>query len=724
MNIFHVTLDFQGVKGTANVLYPCEISFADEDFRTAISELINVRLPASMILIICPAGLENRTKTIYENLGYDSDRKFASISHIVVLPYRIDGSLCSDRIILLYGETISFPDSILTEVAQACISNSLSKTNYKLHPPHGYKFRKPSGKEVDLFLRAGNMLSEPALLLPFSYLILCKMPASVRTIYIDSFTILSFALRIQSLFFYFTSHNHGMERIVPTIEVFRSYDVSADFRLPNSDDYYIVISASSSNDLGQKLVNEHGADSSRIIHLLGVGPSDCELANSSIHFINEQVNHKMVHPTNVIGISTEEFMVSHGNTTPVRLVRQHVDKKHSDELGNEFYQHCLQLSSSGQEVGYGPFSTFSICTDTNHKWSSGFKTWLNQTVLCEIPITSGAIVHLDDPMSKKMAQTILTLLHRYTSVGNIPICSYANLENIQSELQNISSVTVVAFQDPGLQKFANISMQLRAYPSLHRNFVLGYAFPESKAQFNRMVNDIKLTPESIPDYQFSSFLVSPVGSIESHNSIHNDYGIDSSRVEELSPQIHPKIIHRLSHGCKSSVFFPSLKGEKLQLRGGSIFFSKNSGGENVCMSQEVVYLAVALALQQARDETSRLPPDLRFDSNPFIKTVINPTMFWRYNDGILQAAILRALSMSELDFSADTDLSAQFREIAIAVLIDASNMNGEAALEFLAAVASKKISLITDDFEKIESTARSNEQLDLLWDLFTDNRPF
>ena len=184
------------------------------------------------------------------------------------------------------------------------------------------------------------------------------------------------------------------------------------------------------------------------------------------------------------------------------------------------------------------------------------------------------------------------------------------------------------------------------------------------------------------------------------NPFFTDYGIDRSRADELSSRIGKKVVRRLRQGmltCNSEsnpdIFFPSLQGNKLELRGGSIFFTDDENAEESeeqTLSQDVVYLAVVLALQQAREEEISLPLEFKFDQNPFVKTVIDPKMFWRYNDGILQAALLRALSNSELDFSSSEEMSAEFRQITISVLNNAFNNAGEATLEFLAVVARKK----------------------------------
>ncbi len=727
MHHFNITIEKNGVRGTCSVLYPCEVSFTVQQLRSKISEIGNVRLPPDSILFICPLGLDGSIRNAYNELDFEIESRLRVVNHVVILPYGPDGRLIEDEVQFLRGDPWSVKDEFLAQIAENCIESALPSTNFILRPPHGYKFRNPSGHEVDFFMRAGNMLSELGLLFVFSHLLIRRMPKNTRTIYIDSFTVLSFALRIQSLIAYFSRRNFGTETVVPTIQIFRSYNVESTFSLPNMDEYFIIISASTSNGLANKLINDHNADISRIVHMLGIGSSESELIKSSIHFIKQELAIINSETNKIIGITTDEFMTSHGNPTWVRLSNKHVCKIHASELKDTFYQKCLQITKSGTESGYGPYSLFTINNELSDCWSKAFTQWLRYELIHDLPATTRTIVHLKDPMSKKMGEELKSRLQNITKLDNISLFSTTELDYQISKVPDCSTVVVVAIQDPGLDQFGSISMQLRNHSNVYQHYIVGYAFPESKTQFKRMAYDIKLAPESKPKYQLSNFLVSPVGATNLHESLFTDYGIDRTRVNELSSHgIVDKIVRRLSEGMQAcNLFFPSLKGEKLELRGGSIFFTDNENTEVSekqstlpTLSQEVVYLAVVLALQQAREEENSLASDFKFDQNPFVKTVIDPKMFWRYNDGILQAALLRALSNSELDFSTSEEMSTQFRQITISVLKNSYNIAGEATLEFLAVVAKKKVSLRDQDFNCIEKFALEDETLAVLWKYF------
>ena len=160
-------------------------------------------------------------------------------------------------------------NDFLVDVAHYCIARLFDDTKTILYAPHGYVFRKLSGREENIFVRAGNMLREPGCLAIFNHLLLGKLPSGCRRVYIDSFTILSFALSLQSIVAYFRRMERPLQAF--TIENIHSYEVSPEFRIPNQSDYLVLISASTSGGLARKLVDEKQADPTRTVHLLGVG---------------------------------------------------------------------------------------------------------------------------------------------------------------------------------------------------------------------------------------------------------------------------------------------------------------------------------------------------------------------------------------------------------------------------------------------------------------------
>ena len=136
---------------------------------------------------------------------------------------------------------------------------------------------------------------------------------------------------------------------------------------------------------------------------------------------------------------------------------------------------------------------------------------------------------------------------------------------------------------------------------------------------------------------------------------------------------------------------------------------------------------VSAAIQCAREPTPLSgpagSPDLRFDSNPFVRSVLDPSTFTRFSDGILQASLLRATHRSELDYSASHDLSRQFTSTCRAIFLNHDNPVGDAAIEFIYALATKKVLLRPEDSKFLQETIESIPVLRACWLLSDTDSP-
>ena len=95
-------------------------------------------------------------------------------------------------------------------------------------------------------------------------------------------------------------------------------------------------------------------------------------------------------------------------------------------------------------------------------------------------------------------------------------------------------------------------------------------------------------------------------------------------------------------------------------------------------------------------------------------------MFVRFNDGILQASLLRASRPCELDYSASDDLSRQFTATCLSVLVNCGQNVGEAALEFVHALVTKKVALRQKDRGQLIDEILRNNVLKSVAELLND----
>ena len=646
--------------------------------------------------------------------------RLRATTHAVVAPYDRRGHVADSKVVHLWpkqGPSWPLTDACVTELAIKYIEELSNRTKAILNAPPGHQFRKLSGSSSRIFVRAGNMLREMDSINVYSHMLLRHWTTNAKIIYVDSFTVLSFAMALQRTIAFFSETGSTP---TPAIENFHSYEKTSDFDFPADGQYLVVISASTSGALAAELVQRHGAEQGKIIHLIGAGSDHVNQAfrQSCIYF------HELGLPSqpalNDIRIDGEEFIPSYGEPTAVNLTTRHVQVTDTRRYKDHFYQEHLKLQRSAPASGYDSYSLFSVRNEECVVGPPELDAWMTSRLIHNIPASVSLIVHLTDPTSKALAERILYNLKNPKGVDMVDIRHVAEHD---VHFSTNDSILIVADEDPNLEGFIRASTILRKWPLAFRYFVLGHAFPETMADFDGVRQSLRMRAGGLPRYGWSDFAVAAVGRLDTHMASLFNYPVDLRSA--LTPSMDVEDV-RLSQALKDysedpkHVFLPKLNGHRLTLRPSSVFFE----GEYQALSDAVIYMAVATAVQRARESTDAIEPRLRFDSNPFVGSVIDPQMFSRFSDGILQGALLRCLHPAELDFSRSAVLSRRARELFVAVIRNATNVVGEAALEFMAALAAGKISLNQQDEEIVKQSIKSaGSNVVQMWDMFTRRTP-
>jgi hypothetical protein len=227
-------------------------------------------------------------------------------------------------------------------------------------------------------------------------------------------------------------------------------------------------------------------------------------------------------------------------------------------------------------------------------------------------------------------------------------------------------------------------------------------------------------------YGWSGFLTSCLGRIECHDSWRIEIEalgreIDYDEFEDL-PGIHRDFLKsrvellRAQKLKGQELFLPRPNLGALMLQSESVLFPRQKYDD---ISQVTVYLMVAAALQRARDHRSPngddLDEDMCFHGSPFIVSVLDPDMFSRFNDGVLQAAFLRACAPDELNYAGHQFISRHMKDILIAIFDHCESDAGEAAFEFLLALATKRLRINDEHFEKVLESIERQPILLAFW---------
>ena len=713
MYSLHLLMPIDGSMTALQVVYASHEN-SDERLATDLEQLVeayNRRLHPRRLLFICPAGIEQRIKQSFDNKRTEFEGRLKEISHVVVAPYDERGKLLSGQIVRLTSHANTkwkLTDNFLKRVSTCAVGRIFKDTKAILHAPHGYLFRHLSGREEDIFIRAGNMLRDPSCLAVFNYLLLGRLPPNCSLIYIDSFTILSFALGLQSLVSYFRRSCCSISALA--IENIHSYEVTSEFRPTDYLSYLVLISASTSGAFAKKIVRENRAECTRIVHLLGVGPPRSKWRDSCVYFWERLQPRSPSQQNALIEIGTEEFLVAPGPPRPVSITRAHVNRDGSRELHKLFYRKALKFGHPSPIDG-GAYSTFSVSSKSADSNCEPMLSWIRNCLVHELPASVQTLIHVDDPMSTKVAKCICEALGNGVNTKSLDELKDSSCTTPSPK----GSFVIVAYQDdPNLESLRESSVALRRMGDVHRHYVVGYAFPSSRAEYCRHKADLRMVRNG-PRYGWSEYLVVPVGTAQVHNSLSSVASFDTNAIEHrrktLGEGLAKALIERKERSeiPSDGLFLPCANGDPLVLRPGSVFF--NTQTDNV--SQIAVHAMVSAAMQKARE--SNEPSG--FDENPFVRSVLAPNMFTRFSDGILQASLLRSAHRHELDYSASCDLSRQFMSICCSIFVSHNQDVGVAALEFVHALATEKVSLQPNDHNSLYQKISSFPVLKSFWEL-------
>ena len=731
---FHLTRTINGQPEPVVVLY----HYANGEKETALEEQLesstNRRLTPGAILILCVKGTEEAIRDEFGSLPETSKSRLQVTRYIKILPYDIYGNPVVESEINIRTDEAewSIDDDALSEIAYDGMTNLIERTDVVMRAPRGYLFRKPSSNTHQTFIRAGNMFKEPAALSIVTHLLMRSLPTDIEILYIDSFTILSAALAFQKDRRALAAAC-SVEYVEPQIINLHSYSIDPKHKFPAHTKYRVLISATTSGGLAQKLVDEHGASSDQIHHLLCFSSKD-SLRESSAYFtlpdVQKEPEDAGFHKE--ISIPGEEFIASHGAAHIVNITTRHVCAKEGETYQQTYYQEALALNLvASNNSQYSLFSLPEKTTTRNEK----FNCWLEDEIKYNIPANVGWILAVDSERSNELAQAISRLL-KETLNKEVPVLSLKDWGPTKDKsLQETDGTVLIVVSDTGSgEPLLAASRALREVKHGHRHYLAAHIFPESFSRYQRLQKNLCMTGKE-RKYGWSCFRSTSVGKIEQHDSWYMEHecivrGIDSMDTLDTSALL-PFLSERIqtlgkAKLTKHELFLPRVDFRPLKLRPESVLFQGKYGD----ISQPSVYLMVSAALQRARDQMDpkgkRMDEELCFHGNPFISSILDPDMFSRYNDGVIQAAFLRACTPDELNYSVHVGLSRQVRDILISAIqhCESGSGPGEAIFEMLLALATKRIKLSDTHIEDVVVELEKIELLQQFWTLLNEEPAF
>jgi hypothetical protein len=671
--------------------------------------------------------------------GDDSDGRFRSI-----IPTRYHQENMYTQFVSLYtfdhlgalkllkGYSITDP-SIFHDLFRIGMNHIFCKGGGLISAQESHHFVFPSGKHCDKFLRTGNILikSQDIYFIAFNLLYRYKEPYEI--IYCDTSSINSLAFALVEL-----KRRLTHDFVCPHIESYGSYKGFEKGEFVDRHKALFLISSSTSANIIDRLEDQH-IELSRIVLIYCLAPTKhqslviCDLKKDA-------VNKEGIQPFTTYGFKEKCGFCDTGSmpvaiqgdvfllekplinkiifkTTdaPGNLSRFMQDYHHRSDINNvlikaNFYESNSRSSGSAQfayEVFFDIQAVFEDIAGEAKKFLT-FKDRLNGYIHQYVPSNTRYIVHLDDKGSALFAKYLITILSQVVKPEFLPEIIHMNdIGKMDSNKEGAALVVCSTMVSGG--NLIYVSKEMRKFSKLSLIYLVGFTRTDDVDYFNFIKNNLSqgsrgretnsfYSVETIHcnnDYKSTSWIIEL-------DFIRNILAFCESLLPQLLDAILPFFNDRAkliaasqkveTRGLTNSLFYNhAFTKAPLLINKNFAFFNFSDYDQHV--TQADIYFTISTIITKLR-HSKDLNRCLR--QSEYVRNLIDPENFARFNDGIIQASILRAAHPLELAYDIDKEISKKFLNIISPIIIRAREPYGESFLEFLYAIAIRKLRLTTD----------------------------
>lgn len=602
-------------------------------------------------------------------------------------------------------------DDALKESIEASIENiktqamvDLFSRNHALLELHGdYHFATLGGKHSDKFIKVSNVLVNKNEIDFISIFLLKYLKENIKRIYIDTSTIYSLLLNAVLL-----KRRLDQNYQIPLIHNFQSYHFKEHIDDLLSSDYMIFISTSSSGDLKNKLLKAYKATDDNVITIYYFGETEdsnclCNLSkNDSLkaskpHGYTPEECPFCKEGSQVVHIANEQFILEMQEPEAVRITIHH---KPDGSL--EFFE---KYTNKGV-LKFGGYGKFRFYIDEAKLLEvDNFKEHLDYILSAYGAKKVKTIIHTDG--SNDLANHIKNSIAAQCDVKSYE--DYINSKHDANATQTDSVIVVSGSIHSGLT-IENISRHLRVtHKDSLRIYIIGILKTTSKKAYDflrlNLVKHHKFGQDHIflpiekiylPKLHNGKTTWDKELELLRHINCEDSQSLQVSKNDILEKRI--KTLEGIKKTpCTEGIFWnaKSTADTPLKIAPGFAFLNETILSKNP--TQADILYTFASVIQNSREVVKESGEVKNLKSTPYKQKVIAPNNFTRFNDSILQACLLRICFINELNYSSSRQLSKIMKSIILDVIKNHENTVGEAAMEFIVALAIGQLKLHNDE---------------------------
>lgn len=594
-----------------------------------------------------------------------------------------------------------------------------------LHGDESHHYEKPSGKHSDRFIRTANVLRNAGATKLMALWVADRIDNNIKHIYCDTSTI--HALVFQALLQRCTQNNHTPLKV--GVDSFHSYDGIDQYEFQDPENSMALISASTSGDLVEKLIAKKGIPPSAIstLYYLGKGASRghilCDLQkkddSDGYALIDSRPaedcpycrNHSI--PTLILG---DQFLTERPKVSTYSLTGQD-SPAWLRKLLNEV-QNTDVFRVHRETASQGPVNlSIDLKCLLSEAAPQSFKDHLQQSLAKSVPVSAQNIIHTGSAGAIELAHFVLNHLKQHNPATSAKLFNSASLAELPKAIGNGTVVVVSDALSDGRDLMAINRILRNNHGKGAVNYLVAFATCATDKELAEIRTNLTYSGARGPATYMLEFLRKcPLPRTTVYLPWVREYKFlnDLEGFCESTSQVFPALFKKRkadleeagASGLHENVFLPCIhSGKKLALRRDFAFFDVDGDPNNV--RQSVVYAAIAIVLNDLRNGSGKVP---KLANEVHHRTILSPNNFDRFNDGIIQAAILRSAFPHEISYAKDSALSTAITDIILLVLRSWNNQDGEAGLEFVLAVANQTLCIHENDLAKVISELENSAE--------------
>jgi hypothetical protein len=591
-----------------------------------------------------------------------------------------------------------------------------------------HHFVFPSGKHCDKFLRTGNILIKSQDIYFIAFNLLQKYTEDYEIIYCDTSSINSLAFALVEL-----KRRLNKDFICPHIESYGSYKGFEESEFIDRHKALFLISSSTSANiidrLKERLVEEkrivliYCLDVKKYQHLIicdlkkddlnkgGIIPfktfpydEKCQLCErgsmpvtiqGDVFLLEKPTIKKIVLKTTDAPTNLSNFLQTY----------RHKSGHINFFLKCNFFESAVRSSTSSQ-FGYETFFDIqSVFEDLSSGGSiyEDFKNKLNRHIYQYIPSNTRYIIYLNDQGSESFAKYLLSKIQRTVKKAFSPEIIPMNKIN-EIDIGKEGAAIVVCSSMVSGGNLIYVSKELRKYDKLSLIYLVGFTRTNDEEYYKFIKNNLCQGHRGIDtssfysieiihcnnDYKNTSWIVEQdfIRNFMSYCEEH--IAVDTKKIIDFFRERDKVLVESLkveSKGFANKVFYDNIYTATPLTINKNFAFLKFHGYDQDA-TQADIFFTISTVINKLRHSK-----DLNrcLKQSEYVRNLLDPENFVRFNDGIIQASILRAAHPLELAYDIDKEISKKFISILFPIIMRARNNYGEALMEFLYAIAIRKL---------------------------------